>query len=109
MRSGSIVLMALLAASAAAGPASAARLVIPDSNPEPYSAYATHAIEQPWTSQRPETQLHEQPIGEIIAARLGLAEGSAELFRYNLENAPSTRTQLDGVIDGGGIRLKLTW
>ena len=109
MRSGSVIVLALTAALAAGGPASAARLVIPDSNPEPYSAYATRAIEQPWNSQRPETQLHEQPIGELLAARLGLAEGSAELFRYNLENAPSTRTQLDGVIDGGGIRLKLTW
>jgi hypothetical protein len=109
MRSGSLILLALTAVFAVAGPASAARLVIPDSNPEPYSAYATQAIEQPWHSQQPETQLHEQPIGELLAARLGLAEGSAELFRYNLENAPSTRTQLDGVIDGGGIRLKLTW
>jgi hypothetical protein len=109
MRSSSVIVLALTAALAAGGSASAARLVIPDSNPEPYSAYSMQAIEQPWRTQQPETQLHEQPIGELLAARLGLAEGSAELFRYNLENAPSTRTQLDGVIDGGGIRLKLTW
>jgi hypothetical protein len=94
---------------AAAAPASAARLVIPDANPTSYSAYASQAIEQPWNSQRPEPQLHEQPLGELLATRLGFAQGSAELFRYRLDNAPSTRAQLDGVIDGGGIRLKLTW
>ncbi|HEY4944476.1 MAG TPA: hypothetical protein VII56_23810 [Rhizomicrobium sp.] len=109
MRTGPLVLIALSAAFAAIGPASAARLVMPDNNPAPYAAYASKAIEQPWSPQRPEMELHEQPFGELIAARLGFAQGSAELFRYRLENAPSTRTQLDGMIDGGGIKLKLTW
>ncbi len=35
--------------------------------------------------------------------------GGAELFSYHLENAPSDKTMLDGVIDGGGVKLKMTW
>ena len=109
MRTGSFVMIVFSAAIGAAGPACAARLVMPDNNPAPYSAYASRTIEQPWLPQQPEPQLREQPIGEILAARLGFAQGSAELFRYHLENGPSTRAQLDGVIDGGGLRLKLSW
>ena len=90
-------------------PAMAAHFAMPQNNPTPYAAYAASAIEQPWSPQRPDTELHEQPLGELIAARLGFAKGSAELFRYRLENAPSARTQLDGMIDGGGIKLKLSW
>src|ERR1700712_3029297 len=109
MRFGSFGLLFLSGVPAPAGPVCAAPIVMPDSNPEPYSAYASKAIEQPWLPQRADTQLREQPLGEVLAARFGLAEGSAELFRYNVENGPSTRAQLDGVIDGGGIRLKLSW
>ncbi len=94
---------------AIATPAFADRLVIPDPNPTPYSAYASQAVERPWDRQMPEAQLHEQPIGKLIAAKLGFGEGSAELFRYRMDNGPSNRAQLDGLIDGGGIRLKLSW
>ena len=109
MRALGILAVSVGAVIALATPALADRLIIPDANPEPYSAYASQAIERPWDHQIPETQLHEQPIGELLATKLGFGEGSAELFRYRLENAPSTRTQLDGVVDGGGIRLKLSW
>jgi hypothetical protein len=101
------ILLAVLIA--AATPVCAAELVIPDTTPETYTAYASQEIQQPWQSQRPDSQLQERPIAEIIAAKLGVAQGSAELFRYHLENAPSASTQLHGVVDGGGIKLKLTW
>src|ERR1700742_64364 len=102
---------AALAVGMAAGlaaPAGAAQLVMPSPQPESYQAYSSQAIQHPWDSQTPKAQLVEKPVGEIIAARLGFAEGSAELFRYHLENAPSSRTQLDGLVDGGGIKLKLS-
>lgn len=72
-------------------------------------AYSTPAIAEPWAGQRAVPVMKERPIGELIATRLGLVEGSAELFRYRVENAPSDATMLDGVVDGGGIKLKLTW
>jgi len=93
----------------AAGPACAARLYIPLDDTVAWSAYSSKQIEQPWTSQRPEPQLTELPIADLIATKLGVAHGSAELFRYRLENAPSSSTILKGQLDGGGIRLKLTW
>jgi len=74
-----------------------------------YSAYSARAIEQPWAPQRPDVQLRELHIADLVAARLGIAQGSAELFRYRLENAPSNATVLRGQIDGAGIRLRLTW
>jgi hypothetical protein len=97
------------AAALAATPAAAARLVMPDDPPETYSAYASQEIQQPWASRQPNSQIQERPIAEIIATKLGVAQGSAELFRYHMENAPSAATQLRGVVDGGGIKLKLTW
>ena len=97
------------AALSAATPACAARLDIPDDNSVAWAAYSSKQIEQPWAPQRPEPQLSEMHIADLIAAKLGVARGSAELFRYRLENAPSSSTILHGQIDGGGVRLKLTW
>lgn len=99
----------LVTAAAAASPACAARLTIPDDNRVAWSAYSSSQIEQPWSTQRPEAQLTEMHIADLIAAKLGVATGSAELFRYRLENAPSSSTVIRGQIDGGGVRLKLTW
>lgn len=107
MRKCPFVLLALLAASGAGGPACAASLVLPTS--QPVQNDASQPAGQFWAAQRPAPQLIDRPVGELIATRLGLAEGSAELFRYRLENAPSNATVLDGVVDGGGIKLKLTW
>jgi len=87
-------------------PACAARLILPDAGSP---AYSTSPPDQWWQPQRPETQLVERPIAEVIAARLGLVRGSAELFRYHLVNAPTNNAMLRGQIDGAGIKLKLTW
>ena len=93
----------------AAAPARAATLTIPDDFHAAYSAYASQPIERPWSPQRREPQLVEHPIGDIIAMKLGIAQGSAQLFRFRLENAPSNATELRGQIDGAGIKLKLNW
>ena len=74
-----------------------------------YSAYLSQPIERPWSPQRPDAQLVERPIGDVIAMKLGIVRGSAQLFRFHLENAPSSATELRGQIDGGGIKLKLDW
>ena len=89
--------------------ADAASLTFPAGSNVAYSAYSAKAIEQPWAPQRPDVQLSEQHIADLVAARLGIAKGSAELFRYRLENAPSNATVLRGQIDGAGIRLKFSW
>lgn len=91
----------------AATPACAARLILPDSGNPAYGT--TQPPDQVWQPQRPETQLVEQPIADLIATRLGLVKGSAELFRYHLVNAPTNDAMLRGQIDGAGIKLKLTW
>jgi len=103
-----ILPLIVAAALAASGPAGAQMLVIPDNRP-PASAFNSQPIERPWQSQVPQQTVAERPIGEVIATKLGLVRGSAELFRYQVESAPSSRTMLDGVVDGGGIKLKLTW
>jgi hypothetical protein len=93
----------------AATPACAVSLYIPNDFNGAYSAYASQPIERPWAPQHPEAQLVEQPIGDIIAMKLGIAKGSAQLFHFRLENAPSSATELRGQIDGAGIKLKLNW
>ncbi len=99
----------LLYLTVAAAPASAAQLRLPLDSPARYDAYSSQQIAEPWAAQRAVPALQEKPVGELIATRLGLVEGSAELFRYRVENAPSDATTFDGVVDGGGIKLKLTW
>jgi hypothetical protein len=93
----------------AATPACAANLYIPNDFSGAYSAYASQPVERPWAPQRPEATLVERPIGDIIAMKLGIAKGSAQLFHFRLENAPSSSTELRGQIDGAGIKLKLNW
>ena len=93
----------------AGSPACAAGIKIPDDYSSAYSAYLSQPIDRPWSPQRPDTQLVERPIGDIIAMKLGIVRGSAQLFRFRLENAPSSATELRGQIDGAGIKLKLNW
>ena len=92
-----------------ASPACASQLTVPDDNHTFYSAYASQPTDQPWAPQRPEPRLVERPIADLIATKLGVAEGSAQLFRFRLENGPSNTAVLKGQIDGAGIRLKLAW
>src|SRR5258707_9219964 len=103
------LLLALTAVLAASGPVCAAQLRMPDERPSGFDAYSSPRIAEPWVGERAVPVMQERPIGELIATRLGLVEGSAEFFSYRVENAPSQATMLDGVIDGGGITLKLTW
>ena len=102
-------LLVLIAAVAAGGSACAAPLRMPDERPSGFEAYSSPQIAEPWAGQRAVPVIREQPIGELIATQLGLVEGSAELFRYRVEDAPSEATMFNGVVDGGGIKLKLTW
>ena len=104
-----VYVLSAVAVLTVAGTASAAQFVIPEEKPASYSAYESRNIAQPWVGEQPNLRLTERPIGELIAVKLGLANGRAELFSYRLENAPSNSTKLDGVVDGGGVKLKLTW
>jgi hypothetical protein len=103
-----LILLTLLTASLAGSGALAAQLKMPADAHEPYEAYTTVQMGEPW-STRPRLTLIERPIGDVLAARLGVAEGSAQLFQFRLENAPSRSTMLKGFVDGGGIKLKLSW
>jgi hypothetical protein len=104
-------LLVLTAVAAMAGRAHATVILMPDMKPAANTeAYNSPRIEQPWVNEQPQqARLAERPIGEIISQRLGLANGTAELFRYQVQGAPSDKTMLNGVIDGGGIKLKLSW
>jgi hypothetical protein len=103
-----LILLAFLTAPLAGGGALAAHLQMPADAHVAFEAYASMQMGEPW-SNRPQPTLIERPIGEVIAGRLGVAHGSAELFQFRLEDAPSQATMLKGFVDGGGIKLKLTW
>ena len=89
--------------------ATAAELTIVINTPVFRIDVPSQMVEQPWVSQQLTSQLVERPVADIISTKLGIGEGRVEFFRYRLENAPSNATVLDGVVDGGGIKLKLTW
>lgn len=105
MRAGLIVFAVL--AAALSPPAVAAQLVLPEPKPVFSGTYSESS--PPWVHEQPNFALTEKPVGEIIAIKLGFAEGRAELFRYRLDNGPSEKTTLDGVVEGGGVKLKLSW
>jgi hypothetical protein len=107
-----LAIVALLlgtAAVVAATPACAQRMTIADDNmPAFYQAYNSQATTPSLLSPM-NSRLVERPLAEIILTRLGIAEGKVVLFRYRLEDAPSQATVLNGVVDGGGFKLKLSW
>jgi hypothetical protein len=74
-----------------------------------YHEVSFQPAEQSWAPPRPSFQLVERPLVDIISAKLGIAKGSAELFSYRLQSAPSNAAVLDGVVGGTGIKLKLIW
>ncbi len=92
-------------------PALADHLVMPnDEDPAAIRYDMTQRDQtQPFAQQRPDSALVERPIAEVIAARLGVAQGSFQLFRYQVENAPSSSTVMRAVVDGGGLKFKVTW
>lgn len=96
----------LLFALLVATPASAQRLtLVGDSTADLYKSYSSQGIALSWSQPR----LVERPIADVISTKLGIAEGRVEVFRYDLENAPSKFTVLTGIVDGGGVKLKLSW
>ena len=110
MRVARILLTIPAAIVAVAVGARAQPLIMPQDKPSHYDAYNTPRIEQPWVSQAPDSRLAEKPVGEMLRTRLGIVDGSAELFRYQVEeDGPSNHAVLDGAVSGGGIRLKLSW
>jgi hypothetical protein len=94
-----------------AQPALADHLVIPNEDDPAAIRYDMTERDQtqPFDQQRPDPALTEQPIAEVIAAKLGVAQGSFQLFRYQVENAPSSSTVMRAVLDGGGLKFKVTW
>lgn len=62
-----------------------------------------------WALQATDPRLLEYPSTDVLSSELGVDEGKVELFHYGLEHAPSKGTVLSGVVDGGGIRLKVSW
>jgi hypothetical protein len=109
MRTPTGIALLLCSLFAAATPTGAEQLTIPEYKPVSYDDYSSQSIDLPWASHRTGSQLVERPVAELIAAKLGMVQGKAELFRYQLERAPSSATMLNGVIDGVGIKLKMTW
>lgn len=52
----------------------------------------------------------EQANADLVAARVGTAQGGIELFRYHLESVPNTYTDdLRSKEYGAGLKLHITW
>ena len=76
----------------------------------PWSTQYTPPLgERSFQEQQPEERVRETPVADIIATRLGLTDGTVELFRYRTDNGTADGRNFDGVVDGGGLKLKLTW
>jgi len=94
---------------AVATPAFARRVMIADSGPTLFQTYPTQLIAPSWAREASNPRPLEYPSIDVLSSELGIDEGKVELFHYGLENAPSKATVLSGVVDGDGIRLKVSW
>jgi hypothetical protein len=95
----------LVCAVIAATPAYARRVTIaswPYESPFAQTIALPSAIEK---TDRPATY----PSTDLLSSGLGIEEGKLQFFHYSLEHAPSKATVLEGVVDGDGIRLKMSW
>ena len=51
----------------------------------------------------------EQPNSDLLATKVGTAQGGIELFRYHVDSVPNTYTDLRSKEYGGGLKLHITW
>ncbi len=52
----------------------------------------------------------DQSNTDLVAARVGTAQGGIELFRYHLDSVPNTYTDdLRSKEYGAGLKLHITW
>lgn len=46
---------------------------------------------------------------QALASRLGVVDGTAELFRYEVDKNPAAKASIDGGLGGHGVRLRMRW
>ena len=51
----------------------------------------------------------EKPNTDILAAKLGTAQGGIEIFRYHVDGVPNSYSDLRSKEYGGGLQLHITW
>lgn len=44
-----------------------------------------------------------------LATRLGVVDGTAEIFRYDLDKNSAAKASVDGGFGGHGVRLRMRW
>jgi hypothetical protein len=89
----------------AATPACARRVTIEG---RPYESPFSQTIALPSVIEKTDRPA-AYPSTDMLSSGLGIEEGKLEFFHYSLEHAPSKATVLEGVVDGDGIRLKMSW
>jgi len=84
-------------------------MTIAGDGPTLFQTYSAQSIAPSWALRATNPRPLEYPSTDVLSSELGIDEGKVELFHYGLENAPSKATVLSGVVDGDGIRLKVSW
>lgn len=56
-----------------------------------------------------EIRFTEPSYGQALADRLGVVNGTAEVFHYQLDKGNNGKTAIDGGVGGNGVKLRMRW
>ena len=90
--------------------ANAAQLTLPNDHNLDLSINEPHSNQQSWLPRDSNLGfLGARPLSDFLGTQLDLPNGQIQLFRFRLDNIPTTSTVPQQQIDAGGIRLKWNW
>jgi len=52
---------------------------------------------------------YTSPYSDVLASRLGLVDGKAAIFRYDLNKNGNGSSTIEGDLEGNGVKLRLRW
>jgi hypothetical protein len=70
----------------------------------------THNVRTVVPKERsPQEMRFQSNYSDAMAARLGLVDGKARLFRYNLDGSAQNSRTFEGAFGGNGVKFRLNW
>lgn len=90
--------------------ASAAQLTLPSDHTLDLSINEPHSTQQSSLPRNSDLGfLGARPLSDFLGTSLDLPDGQVQIFRFRLDNVPTTSTVPQQRINAGGIRLKWNW
>ena len=63
----------------------------------------------PARRDRTEDQQYRPTYSDALASRLGVVDGKARIFRYELDSSHNAGRTIEGALDGNGVKVRFKW